>query len=127
MFFADDTVLVQSDNHLGKLQNSFNCEMTKVMDWLTANKLSLSISKTEYMLITNKQVSTKSFAINAKGNRIERTLVYKYLGVSGASRPGVREGSQIRGRQNIFIISLVGIPQVLCDNRWVSHKSGYFF
>ena len=39
ILFADDTVLVQSDNNLGKLQNSVNHEMTKVMDWLTANKL----------------------------------------------------------------------------------------
>jgi len=32
------------------------------------------------MLITNKNVRTESFAINAKGNRIERTFSYKYLG-----------------------------------------------
>ena len=43
--FADDTVLVQSDNNLGKLQNSVNHEITKVMDWLTANKFSLNIPK----------------------------------------------------------------------------------
>jgi len=54
--FADDTVLVQSDNNLGKLQNLLNHEMTKVMDWLTANKLSLNISKAKYILITNKHV-----------------------------------------------------------------------
>jgi len=29
---AGDTVLVQSVNNLGKLQNSVNCEMTKVLD-----------------------------------------------------------------------------------------------
>ena len=64
ILFADDTVLVHSDNNLGKLQNSVNHEMTKVMDWLIANKLSLNISKTKYMLITNKRVSTESFVIN---------------------------------------------------------------
>ena len=64
ILFADDTVLVQSDKNLGKLQNSVNHEMTKVMDWLIANKLSLNISKTKYMLITNKRVSTESFVIN---------------------------------------------------------------
>jgi len=78
---ADDTLLVQSDNNLGKLQNSVDHEMTKVMDWLTANKLSLNISKTKYMLITNKHVSTKSFIINGNRNRIERTVTYKYLRV----------------------------------------------
>jgi len=33
------------------------------------------------MLITNKHVSTESFAINTNGYRIERTLIYKYIGV----------------------------------------------
>ena len=80
--FADNTVLLQSDNNLGNLKNSVNHEMTKVMDWLTANKLSLNISKTKYMLITNKHVSTESFVINVNSNRIEWTLTYKYLGVS---------------------------------------------
>jgi len=31
MLFANDRVLVQADNDLGKLQNSVNREMTKVM------------------------------------------------------------------------------------------------
>jgi len=51
------------------------------MDWLTTNKLSLIISKTKYMLITNKHVSTGSFVVNVNSNRIERTLTKKYLGV----------------------------------------------
>ena len=51
--------------NLGKLQNSVNCELTNVMDWLTANKLSLNISKPEYMLLTNTHASTESFVINA--------------------------------------------------------------
>jgi len=59
MLFADDTVLVQSDNNLGNLKSSLNCEMTHAMDWLTANKLSLSISKTKYMVITNKHVEQR--------------------------------------------------------------------
>jgi len=81
ILFADDTVLIQSDNNLGKLQNSVNHEMTKVMDWLTTNKLSLNISKTKYVLVTNKYVSTESFVINVNSNRIERTLTHKYFGV----------------------------------------------
>jgi len=53
ILFADDAVLLQSDSNLEKLQNLVNREMTKVMVWQTANKLSLNISKTNYMLITN--------------------------------------------------------------------------
>jgi len=33
------------------------------------------------MLNTNKHVSTEPFAIRASGNRIEGTLIHKYLGV----------------------------------------------
>jgi len=45
ILFADDIVLVQSDNNLGILQNSVNHEMTKVINFLIANKLSLNIYK----------------------------------------------------------------------------------
>jgi len=55
--------------------------MTKVMDWLSANKLSLNISKTKYMLITKKYVSAESFAINANGNRIEEICVHSCTGM----------------------------------------------
>jgi len=34
IFFADDTVLVHSDNNQRELQNLVNFEMTKVMDWI---------------------------------------------------------------------------------------------
>jgi len=96
VLFADGTVLVQSENNLEKLQNSINREMTEVMDWLTANKFSLDIFKTTYMLITNKHVSTESFAINANGNCIERTLTYKYLGVIVDDKPTWKEhGKQL--------------------------------
>jgi len=32
--------------HFGKIKNSVNREIANVFDWLTANKLSLNISKT---------------------------------------------------------------------------------
>jgi len=76
ILFADGTVLVQRKNNLGKPQNSVNREMTKVMNWLKFCKhtLSLNISKTKYMLISNKHADTESFAY-ANGNRIERSLI----------------------------------------------------
>jgi len=55
--------------------------MTKVMDWLTANKLSSNISKRKYMLITNKHICTESLIIDVNSDRIERTFTHKYLGV----------------------------------------------
>jgi len=49
------------------------------MDWLTAHKLSLNISKTKYVLITNKHASTESFAINVNGNRIGKNFDLQVL------------------------------------------------
>jgi len=38
----DDAVLVLINHSLGKLRSSVDCEMTKAIDWLTANKLPLN-------------------------------------------------------------------------------------
>ena len=48
--FADDTNLVFSDNCYNQLFRVANEELTKVDHWLTANKLSLNISKTNYIV-----------------------------------------------------------------------------
>ena len=79
MLYADDAALVQSDNNLGNLRNLVNREITKVMVELTTNKLSLNISKTKYVLITNKHANAESFAINSNGCRTEGTLISKHL------------------------------------------------
>jgi len=39
-------------------------EMDKVIDWLTTTKLSFNTSRTKFMLITNKYITTDSFKIN---------------------------------------------------------------
>jgi len=41
--------------------------------------------------IANKHASTESFAINANGNRIERTLNYKYLGATADEKLTLKE------------------------------------
>ena len=94
ILFADDTILVQRYNNLEKLQNSIYCEMTNVIHWLTANKFSLNISETKYMLLTNKHANTVSFDMNVSGNHIERTLNYKYLGVIVDEKLALQENCQ---------------------------------
>jgi len=44
---------------------------------------------------------------------------------SGVSRPGVWGGSQIGVHQKG--LRLFKLAEVVCDNRWESHKSGYLF
>ena len=48
--FADDTNPLYADKNLKSLQTIVNCELSKVVGWLIANKLSLSIKKTNYII-----------------------------------------------------------------------------
>ena len=48
--FADDTNLLYADKNLKSLETIINCELFKVVGWLIANKLSLNIKKTNYII-----------------------------------------------------------------------------
>ena len=52
--FVDDTMLSISLTSMTKLELKTNLELSKVENWLRHNKLSLNLSKTNYLLIQNK-------------------------------------------------------------------------
>ena len=84
--FADDTALEMSSKNVNNLERSFNYEVSKVQDWLLANRLSVHYEdKTQYMLIYGpnlKKDETSNFRLIMGGNQIERTKNYKYLGIT---------------------------------------------
>ena len=47
--YADDTVVISSDNTWASAQGKMNKYLEYVADWLTLNKLSLNVKKTAYM------------------------------------------------------------------------------
>ena len=53
IMFADDTNALDSDKNLNALENRCNNEMIKIVDWVNANKLSLNVKKTNYMLFSS--------------------------------------------------------------------------
>ena len=48
--FADDTKLLYANKNLRSLETVTNDELLKIVDWLTANKLSLNVKKTNYII-----------------------------------------------------------------------------
>ena len=48
--FADDTNVFLSDTNIQKLELNLNIELGKVGHWLNANKLSLNIEKTSFVI-----------------------------------------------------------------------------
>ena len=79
--YADDTYLCYQDENLEVLQNEVNMELEKVFHWLAANKLTLNISKSKFMLITKKRVNLSNFTVKINGTDLEECDNYKYLGV----------------------------------------------
>ena len=50
VFFGDDTILFCSDNNIRTLFETANQKLSQINDWFLANKLSLNVEKTKYML-----------------------------------------------------------------------------
>ena len=50
ILFADDTNLFISGKNFKILYNTLNDELKKVVDWLSANKLSLNVKKTHCII-----------------------------------------------------------------------------
>ena len=91
ILYADDTTLINSlcsfnlNNdglNYDSVENTINCELSKVYNWLAANKLSLNISKTKFMIFHFPQRKL-NININLKivDKTIERTGEFDFLGL----------------------------------------------
>ena len=79
--FADDKIMIMSDNSLDKLNNTGNNEAMIIDKWLTTNKLTQNISKTSFKLFSPEKMSADKFSLTIRGERINRTPAAKYLGL----------------------------------------------
>ena len=50
--YADDTTIYASSVSTAELYAEVNNDLTRARDWLLANKLSLNVTKKEYMFLT---------------------------------------------------------------------------
>ena len=53
--YADDTNITFHSRNLTELEDTMNIELVNLNTWLTSNKLSLNIAKTEFMVIGSRQ------------------------------------------------------------------------
>ena len=53
--FADDTQIATSSDDIKVITETLNRDLNNVANWLSANKLTLNNSKTEYMIIGSKK------------------------------------------------------------------------
>ena len=80
--FADDSNLLCSDRNLQILESKVNNQLQKVYVWLCANKLSLNVDKTNFVIFhppQRKRIST--FKLLMGGKDIKEKSSVNYLGV----------------------------------------------
>jgi len=78
--FADDTTAFFSCEDPVQLVQTVNSELLKVRDWLCANRLTLNVNKTCYMMMTDRNVVTPDVCIN--GRIIDKVDEAKFLGIT---------------------------------------------
>ena len=79
--FADDTSLYLSDPNLENLCRVLNAELAKVGAWITANKLSLNVNKSVYLLFKGKKRIGTLPNLSIFNKPIIRKNETKFLGV----------------------------------------------
>ena len=81
VLFADDSNLFLSGKNTNQVQQMINDELKDIVIWLRANKLSLNIIKTHYMLFSNKKVIQPNVTTEINGQPITCVTKTKFLGV----------------------------------------------
>ena len=80
--FADDTTILHSEKDIDTLERTINDELVHVSDWLTANKLSLNVKKSNVLVFRTKNSPiTRKIRIKINGTDAEEKNDAKYLGV----------------------------------------------
>ncbi len=81
--YADDMALYVQARSQAEIMLDLRLELSMVHEWLKANKLTLNVDKTKYMVFGTKTalVHKPDLNIRIDGEKLERVSVMKYLGV----------------------------------------------
>ena len=80
--FADDTTVCMSGRDLKALCENVCEELNKVDGWLKANRLSLKIDKTYFMIHTHNNYDTNDCIIRIRDRRIKHVTSFNFLGLT---------------------------------------------
>ena len=80
--FADDSNLFYTHSDLQHFEQNVNRELSEISLWLRANKLSLNIAKTHFVIFHPHQKKiNNSLKIEIDGKPINQQKIVKYLGI----------------------------------------------
>ena len=81
--FADDTNILSSSKNLISLENTMNIELNKIYQWLISNKLTLNLTKSNFVIFRPYQKRLPFISKIYSNNHVylECREYVKYLGV----------------------------------------------
>ena len=79
--FADDTVITCSNKNIDNLTLVTNSLLTKLSEWMIANRLSINAEKTEALLTTLNKNADNDIRVSLDNNMITCKESVKYLGI----------------------------------------------
>ena len=80
--YADDSALLFAHRDASVIANHLSNELSKCKGWLTDNRLSLHVGKTEALLFgTKRKLKGVEFRVHCDGTPVDRKFHVKYLGV----------------------------------------------
>ena len=82
--YADDEHLTYANKDVNIIQSCLNKHLLNISKWLIVNKLTLNMTKTEFMLIGSRQklkTLTTSPVLNINGTLVNQVSTLKSLGV----------------------------------------------
>ena len=79
LLFADDTTIIFSSADLQTLLEVVNKELEHLVDWFHENKLSLNLSKTNYMIFKGRRAASVDIDLLINGKPIQLVETVKFL------------------------------------------------
>lgn len=85
--FADDTTAFVTEKTIESLYDKANNELQHIQDWLCANKLSLNVSKTKYIIFGARKNDNDNLYLKIQNKKLERisdknpNKAIKFLGI----------------------------------------------
>ena len=81
VLYADDTCIYISGSDINDLFDVLNIELASLLEWLNANRLTLNVEKTFYMLFHRKRIKTDNLKLIIGQSMLKQTSQCKYLGL----------------------------------------------
>ena len=82
LHFSDDINLLYINKSMTKINKPINHDLSLIVQWLIANKISLNADKTELVIFSPKRKQiTKHLNFRISGQKIEISNKVKYLGI----------------------------------------------